>query len=182
MAAGHRRSTALTVSLVWTPDSSATSARPVDHAKKTYALLQTPEFVEEFILDRTMEPALADRRWKASPSSTRPVAQDISCSARSRLHERWQRGAGRSARELVAKALDGVYRVDINRSQCRSHASGYSWPHCMRLATPASKQNIGYTPHLAAGDSLLWERISNCCPKICWLGGNSARFDRDAGR
>jgi hypothetical protein len=32
-----------------------------EYAKKTYALLQTPEFVEEFILDQTMEPALADR-------------------------------------------------------------------------------------------------------------------------
>ncbi len=29
--------------------------------KKTYALLQTPVFVEEFILDRTLEPALAER-------------------------------------------------------------------------------------------------------------------------
>ena len=32
-----------------------------DYAKKTFALLQTPEFVEEFILDQTMEPALAER-------------------------------------------------------------------------------------------------------------------------
>jgi hypothetical protein len=32
------------------------------HAKDTYALLQTPVFVEEFILDRTMEPALAERQ------------------------------------------------------------------------------------------------------------------------
>ncbi len=29
-------------------------------ARKKYALLQTPEFVEEFILDRTLDPA--DRR------------------------------------------------------------------------------------------------------------------------
>jgi hypothetical protein len=29
-----------------------------EHAKKTYALLQTPEFVEEFILDRTLDPAI----------------------------------------------------------------------------------------------------------------------------
>ena len=29
-----------------------------EHAKKTYALLQTPDFVEEFILDRTLEPAI----------------------------------------------------------------------------------------------------------------------------
>ncbi|WP_406460317.1 BREX-2 system adenine-specific DNA-methyltransferase PglX [Streptomyces sp. NBC_01622] len=31
-----------------------------DHARKTYALLQTPEFVEEFILDLTLEPAIAE--------------------------------------------------------------------------------------------------------------------------
>lgn len=30
-----------------------------DHAKKTYALLQTPTFVEEFILDRTLDPAIS---------------------------------------------------------------------------------------------------------------------------
>ena len=32
------------------------------HAKDTYALLQTPVFVEEFILDRTLEPALAEQQ------------------------------------------------------------------------------------------------------------------------
>ena len=31
-----------------------------DHAKKTYALLQTPEFVESFILDRTLDPAIEE--------------------------------------------------------------------------------------------------------------------------
>ncbi len=31
-----------------------------DHARKTYALLQTPVFVEEFILDQTLTPALAE--------------------------------------------------------------------------------------------------------------------------
>lgn len=31
-----------------------------DHAKKTYALLQTPRFVEEFILDLTLEPAIEE--------------------------------------------------------------------------------------------------------------------------
>jgi hypothetical protein len=29
-----------------------------EHARKQYALLQTPEFVEEFILDRTLDPAI----------------------------------------------------------------------------------------------------------------------------
>ena len=32
-----------------------------EYAKKKYALLQTPEFVEEFILDQTLIPALTDR-------------------------------------------------------------------------------------------------------------------------
>lgn len=31
-----------------------------EHARKTYALLQTPEFVEEFILDLTLEPAIEE--------------------------------------------------------------------------------------------------------------------------
>ena len=31
-----------------------------EEARKRYALLQTPEFVEEFILDRTLEPAIAE--------------------------------------------------------------------------------------------------------------------------
>src|SRR5699024_3662016 len=32
-----------------------------EFAQKHYALLQTPEFVEEFILDQTFEPAIAER-------------------------------------------------------------------------------------------------------------------------
>ncbi|MGW2308329.1 BREX-2 system adenine-specific DNA-methyltransferase PglX [Actinomadura luteofluorescens] len=43
-----------------------------DHAKKTYALLQTPEFVEEFILDLTLEPAVKEfglePAWKHKPA------------------------------------------------------------------------------------------------------------------
>ncbi|HEX4863282.1 MAG TPA: BREX-2 system adenine-specific DNA-methyltransferase PglX, partial [Acidimicrobiales bacterium] len=31
-----------------------------EHAREAYALLQTPEFVEEFILDRTLDPAIDD--------------------------------------------------------------------------------------------------------------------------
>ncbi|MEV7772734.1 BREX-2 system adenine-specific DNA-methyltransferase PglX [Kitasatospora sp. NPDC086791] len=43
-----------------------------EHARKTYALLQTPEFVEKFILDLTLEPALEefglDPVWKHTPA------------------------------------------------------------------------------------------------------------------
>ncbi|WP_308114571.1 BREX-2 system adenine-specific DNA-methyltransferase PglX [Streptomyces sp. ISL-12] len=44
-----------------------------EHARKTYALLQTPEFVEEFILDLTLEPAVEEfgltPAWKHRPSA-----------------------------------------------------------------------------------------------------------------
>ncbi|MEU1076346.1 MULTISPECIES: BREX-2 system adenine-specific DNA-methyltransferase PglX [unclassified Streptomyces] len=46
-----------------------------EHARKTYALLQTPEFVEEFILDLTLDPALEefglDPVWKHVPDGWR---------------------------------------------------------------------------------------------------------------
>ncbi|MFD5590720.1 BREX-2 system adenine-specific DNA-methyltransferase PglX [Streptomyces griseorubiginosus] len=46
-----------------------------EHARKTYALLQTPEFVREFILDLTFDPALEefglDPAWKHRPEDWR---------------------------------------------------------------------------------------------------------------
>ncbi|MFV0135030.1 BREX-2 system adenine-specific DNA-methyltransferase PglX [Streptomyces sp. HMX87] len=46
-----------------------------EHARKTYALLQTPVFVEEFILDLTLEPAVEefglDPVWKHRPDGWR---------------------------------------------------------------------------------------------------------------
>ncbi|MET8056759.1 BREX-2 system adenine-specific DNA-methyltransferase PglX [Streptomyces microflavus] len=43
-----------------------------EHARKTYALLQTPDFVEKFILDLTLEPALEEfglaPAWKHRPA------------------------------------------------------------------------------------------------------------------
>ncbi|MFD5140318.1 BREX-2 system adenine-specific DNA-methyltransferase PglX [Streptomyces sp. NPDC058378] len=46
-----------------------------EHARKTYALLQTPVFVEEFILDLTLEPAVEefglDPVWKHKPDGWR---------------------------------------------------------------------------------------------------------------
>ncbi len=129
-----------------------------EHAKKTYALLQTPEFVEEFILDQTMEPALADRPLQGF------TVIDPTCGsghfllgAFRRLHERWQREApALGARELVEKALDGVYGVDINPFAV-AIARFRLLVAALRAAGDSSiEQRIRYQPHLAAGDSLLW--------------------------
>lgn len=129
-----------------------------EYAKKTYALLQTPEFVEEFILDQTMEPALADRPLEGF------TVIDPTCGsghfllgAFHRLHERWQREApGLGARELVAKALDGVYGVDINPFAVAIARFRLLVAAMSAAADKTIELDIAYQPHLAAGDSLLW--------------------------
>ena len=129
-----------------------------EYAKKTYALLQTPDFVEEFILDQTLEPALADRPLDGF------TVIDPTCGsghfllgAFHRLHERWQRHApGLGARALVAKALDSVYGVDINPFAVAIARFRLLVAAVHAAGDTSIEQKIGYTAHLAAGDSLLW--------------------------
>ena len=128
-----------------------------EDAKKRYALLQTPVFVEEFILDRTLEPALNERSLEGFKMI------DPTCGSGhfllggfQRLLDRWHKHApGLDERERVQAALDSVYGVDIN-------------PFAVAIArfrlTVAALQACGLTSledapafkyHLAAGDSLL---------------------------
>lgn len=87
-----------------------------EFAKSTYALLQTPVFVEEFILDQTMEPALAER-----PLDGFRII-DPTCGsghfllgAFERLVQRWRKEAPAfNPRDVVVKALETVVGVDIN--------------------------------------------------------------------
>jgi hypothetical protein len=86
------------------------------HARKTYALLQTPVFVEEFILDRTFEPAYKE----FGLAGTKVI--DPTCGsghfllgAFDRLVKRWkEREPAADVRELVQRALHQVTGVDIN--------------------------------------------------------------------
>ncbi len=85
-------------------------------ARKKYALLQTPEFVEEFILDRTLEPALEEFGLEGF----RMI--DPACGSGhfllgsfTRLFDRWRkREPGANPRDLAQRALDGVHGVDLN--------------------------------------------------------------------
>ncbi|BBU22940.1 BREX-2 system adenine-specific DNA-methyltransferase PglX [Mycobacterium xenopi] len=143
-----------------------------EHAKKTYALLQTPEFVEEFILDQTMEPALADRPLEGF------TVIDPTCGsghfllgAFRRLHERWQRHApGLGARELVEKALDGVYGVDINPFAVAIARFRLLVAALHAAGDTSIEEKIRYTPHLAAGDSLLWGANQQLLPEDLLAG------------
>lgn len=85
-------------------------------ARKRYALLQTPEFVEEFILDRTLTPAIAE----FGHEDLRMI--DPTCGsghfvlgAFHRLLAEWEREApGRDQHEKVRRALHSVHGVDLN--------------------------------------------------------------------
>lgn len=97
-------------------------------ARKKYALLQTPDFVEEFILDRTLEPALDE--FGLTPEA---VASDFQCpsffkmidpacgsghfllGSFPRILNRWlKKEPGTNVRELVQRTLNSIHGVDIN--------------------------------------------------------------------
>lgn len=87
-----------------------------DHAKKQYALLQTPVFVEEFILDRTLEPALATFGLRDTDLIDPTCGSGhFLLGAFDRLFERWtDTEPGTNRRELARRALEQVAGVDIN--------------------------------------------------------------------
>ena len=131
-----------------------------EDARKRYALLQTPEFVEEFILDRTLEPAIAVFGLK----DVRLI--DPTCGsghfllgAFQRLLDRWLHiEPGTAERELVQRALDAVYGVDVN-----PYAVAIARFRLLVAALQASKLTTlrhapGFRINVAVGDSLLHGR------------------------
>lgn len=84
--------------------------------RKRYALLQTPEFVEEFILAQTLDPAIEE----FGLAEVRLI--DPTCGsghfllgAFRRLLDRWQAQAPTEhIADLARRAIDQVYGVDIN--------------------------------------------------------------------
>ncbi|QXU55726.1 BREX-2 system adenine-specific DNA-methyltransferase PglX [Rhodococcus sp. LW-XY12] len=144
-----------------------------EFAKKTYALLQTPEFVEEFILDQTMTPALKERPLEGF------TVIDPTCGsghfllgAFHRLLERWENEAPALGRRvLVQKALASVFGVDIN-----PFAVAIARFRLMVAALGASgdksiEKLIDIELNLAAGDSLLWGARQQALTDDLWSTG-----------
>ena len=131
-----------------------------DDAKKRFALLQTPEFVEEFILDRTLTPAL-DEFGLADTRLIDPACGSghFLLGAFPRLLREWfGREPGTPERVLVQRALDGVYGVDVN-----PFAAAIARFRLLVAALRAARvQRLEEAPnfriHVAAGDSLLHGR------------------------
>ena len=128
-----------------------------ESARKKFALLQTPDFVEEFILDRTLDPAINTFGLKV----VRMI--DPTCGSGHfllggfrRFLALWEKERpDLSDKERAVKALDGVFGVDINPfavAIARFRLLLAAWRYCevKRLrSAPDFKVN------LAVGDSLL---------------------------
>jgi hypothetical protein len=85
-------------------------------ARKKYALLQTPEFVEEFILDRTLEPSL-DEFGLAGFKMIDPACGSghFLLGAFDRISNRWERhDPNAKCREVIQRTLDSIFGVDVN--------------------------------------------------------------------
>ena len=128
-----------------------------EEARKRYALLQTPDFVESWILDRTLEPAIREFGHE------RVTMIDPACGSGhfllggfARLLREWQRFApGLPPAEQAQRALDAVAGVDLNPfaveiARFRLLVAALRAADVHRLVAAP-----GFVMHLAAGDSLL---------------------------
>ena len=129
-------------------------------ARKKFALLQTPEFVEEFILDRTLNPAIETFGFK----EVRLI--DPTCGSGHFLLGTFHRlfalhvhhEPGTNSRELAQRALDQIAGVDLNPfavaiARFRLLLAALKVSRISRLSDAP-----GFRMHLATGDSLLHGR------------------------
>ncbi|MEG3626425.1 BREX-2 system adenine-specific DNA-methyltransferase PglX [Streptomyces poriticola] len=131
-------------------------------ARKTYALLQTPEFVEEFILDRTMNPAVREFGYEDLKMIDPTCGSGhFVLGAFRRLVRLWAEGQpGRDVHERVRAALDSVHGVDINPfavaiARFRLLVAAMAASGVRTLGEAAKFE---WPVHLAVGDSLIKAR------------------------
>ena len=128
-------------------------------ARKTYALLQTPDFVEKFILDRTMDPAVREFGYRELKMIDPTCGSGhFVLGAFRRLVRLWaDRPLGLERREWVRAALDSVHGVDLNpfavaiaRFRLLVAAMAAAGVRTMEEAA-----KYEWPIHLAVGDSLI---------------------------
>lgn len=129
-------------------------------ARSRFALLQTPDFVEEFILDRTLEPAIETFGLEGIRmlDPTCGSGHFLLGGFARILEHRHRAFPGEIERVRVQKALDGVYGVDLNPfavaiARFRLLVAALNASGVRRL-----KDAPNYQMHVAAGDSLLHGR------------------------
>lgn len=128
-----------------------------ESARKAYALLQTPDFIEEFILDRTLDPAIEEFGLEnASMIDPTCGSGHFLLGAFGRFFNRWlERAPGDNRRVLAQRALDAVHGVDVNPfavgiARFRLLVAALKASRAVRLAGAPD-----FVTHVATGDSLL---------------------------
>ncbi len=127
------------------------------HAKDTYALLQTPVFVEEFILDRTLEPALKERPLEGFKLIDPTCGSGhFLLGAFDRLLDRWHRHApGLELQARVQAALDAIHGVDLNPFAVAVARFRLTLAALTASGLTSLETAPAFTFHLAVGDSLI---------------------------
>jgi hypothetical protein len=144
-------------------------------ARKKYALLQTPIFVEEFILNRTLDAALeefglaragyeerVEPDGRLSPNDRFRMI-DPACGSGhfllgsfARLVDRWRkREPGTRNAVLVQRALDSVHGVDLNPYAIAIARFRLLLAALKQCGVRRLKDAVGFVIHLVCGDSLL---------------------------
>ncbi|NKY44287.1 BREX-2 system adenine-specific DNA-methyltransferase PglX [Nocardia cerradoensis] len=130
--------------------------------RKNYALLQTPEFVEEFILDRTLTPAIGEFGYEGIKLIDPTCGSGhFVLGAFKRLTKLWAEGKpAKDRHERVRAALDSVHGVDINPfaiaiARFRLLVAAMAAARIRNLATAAGYE---WPINLAVGDSLIKAR------------------------
>lgn len=126
-------------------------------AKEKFALRQTPDFVEEFILDQTLEPALAERPL----DGFRMI--DPACGsghfllgAFPRLLARWEKHAPRlDIRERVQRCLDALNGVDLNPFAVAISRFRLTLVAMHAIGERSLENAPDFRYHVLTGDSLL---------------------------
>ncbi len=147
-----------------------------ESAKKKYALLQTPVFVEQFILDRTLTPALAE----FGLDGLRLI--DPTCGsghfllgAFDRLLAEWRATApGLDERELVQRALDHIHGVDLNPFAVAIARFRLAVAALLRLRSAAAHRGPGVPlPPGSRGLPARGDRPPGQAPRRGWGAGRS---------
>ncbi|MBT2234453.1 BREX-2 system adenine-specific DNA-methyltransferase PglX [Nonomuraea sp. NEAU-A123] len=131
-------------------------------AREVYKLLQTPVFVEEFILDRTMDPAVREFGFeKLKMIDPTCGSGHFVLGAFRRLVRLWaERRPDADMHERVRAALDSVHGVDVNPfavaiARFRLLIAAMA---AAGMQTMAEAAKYDWPIHLAVGDSLIKER------------------------
>ncbi|CAI7976828.1 Adenine-specific methyltransferase PglX [Frankia sp. Hr75.2] len=130
--------------------------------RKKYALLQTPEFVEEFILDLTLTPAIDEFGYDVVKLIDPTCGSGhFLLGAFHRLLAEWEKNApDRDVFERVKLALDAVHGVDINpyAAAIAKFRLVIAALRAAGLTTLDAAAGYTFPLHVAVGDSLIKHR------------------------